>query len=298
MNHFPDRSVAKISRGGIISAEWLNALVRAATESGNESGLSIPAARIRSLMRGDVISADFLNRIAGALEKRFRETRNTKIGDSYYFRSADRRNFGRREFRRLRRGDVITAEWLNMLVGAANELNGVHVRDSYFYFERPKARTAETTHPWKVTAYLDGDVWKLHVNGACNFVASVTGTNVGSFPAMSLLQFSRLSVPADSDRFYVYISGGLARRAFANTPLWPLTRSNLEPWRVRGVILGSSVAVAAGDVPDDFDGLLIATGSVMKNDGGAVAGIEIKQILKSDISVGFSCEGAIDTWQA
>lgn len=293
MNRFPDKRVPEISRGGIISAEWLNALARAAAGTGNEAGVNLPGARVRSLSRGDVISAEFLNRIADTLEKRFRETRKAGVGDAYFFRSAARRNFGRRDFRRLRRGDAITAEWLNALARAANELNGFTVRERYFYFESPKARTVETTHPWKVTAYVEDGVWKLKVNAACNFVTTVTGTNVGSYPRMYLLNFVRLSVPADADRFYVYLPAGLSSRAFANTTYWPLTRGNNYPWLVRGVIAGGAVAVETGDVPENFDGLLIATGTVSTDSDGAISAVEIKQILRSDITVGMSGTGAV-----
>lgn len=293
MNHFPDRRVAKISRGGIISAEWLNALARAATENGNEAGVNVPVARIRSLNRGDTITAEFLNRIADTLEKRFRETRTPDIGDAYFFHSVSRRNFGRREFRRLRRGDAITAEWLNALVDAANELNGFAVRERYFYCERKESVPSATTHPWKVSAYRESDTWMLKINTATIFKTVLSGTNAGLFQGEAFTNFVRLNVP-ESGEFYVYVSNGLSQRAFANTAIWPLSTGNLQPWRTVASIAGNSVKLGAGTVPDNFSELLIATGKVVAGNDGNISGVEINQILRSDITAGMSCEGAIE----
>ena len=293
MNRFPSRRVNKISRGGIISAEWLNALARAATESGNEAGVNVPVARIRSLNRGDAITAEFLNRIADTLEKRFRETRTPGVGDAYFFRSVSRRNFGRREFRRLRRGDAITAEWLNALVDAANELNGVHVCDRYFYFERKESVPSATTHPWKVSAYRESDAWMLKVNAATIFKTVLSGTNAGLFLSDAFTNFVRLNVP-ESGEFYVYFSTGFYQRSFAATAIWPLTKGNLHPLRILASIAGNSVKLGAGTVPDSFSELLIATGKVVAGSDGNISGVEINQILRSDITAGMSCEGAIE----
>ena len=294
MNHFPDRRVELIARGGIISAGWLNALARAVAEPGNETSVKCAIPHLRRIRRGDTVTAEWLNRLADTLEKRFRETRTTCIGDAYYFRAANRRNFGRREFRRLRCGDAITAEWLNALVRAVNELNGYHVRDRYFYFERTKSvPVVETTHPWKVTAYVEEGVWMLKVNAACNFTTTASSTtNKGTFNGTALTYFARLTVPADAADFFVYAKNSLAPRAFANTTFWPLTTGNIKPWLAGGNITSGAVAVSTGRVPADFDGLLIATGTVRTDDAGEINGVELKQILRSDITFGMSCTGA------